>query len=41
MLDSSTNLALSIKKAKKYSNRNNIPLLESNQLKKYVYQNVY
>lgn len=38
MLDSTTNMALSIKKAKKYASKNNIPLLESSQLKKYVYQ---
>jgi 3,4-dihydroxy 2-butanone 4-phosphate synthase len=41
MLDSTTNMALSIKKAKKYANKNNIPLLESSQLKKYVYQDAY
>lgn len=41
MLDSTTNMALSIKKAKKYASKNNIPLLESSQLKKYVYQDVH
>lgn len=41
MLDSTTNMALSIKKAKKYASKNNIPLLESSQLKKDVYQDVY
>jgi 3,4-dihydroxy 2-butanone 4-phosphate synthase len=33
MLDSTTHRALSITKAKKYASKNNIPLLESNQLK--------
>ena len=41
MLDSTTHRALSIKKAKKYAIKNNIPLLESIQLKKDVYQDVY
>ena len=41
MLDSTTHRALSIKKAKKYAIKNNIPLLESSQLKNYVYQGLY
>jgi 3,4-dihydroxy 2-butanone 4-phosphate synthase len=41
MLDSATNRALSITKAKKYAIKNNIPLLESSQLKNDVYQDVY
>jgi 3,4-dihydroxy 2-butanone 4-phosphate synthase len=41
MLDSKTYKALSIDKAMKYAFKNNIPLLESNQIRSYVYQNVH
>ena len=40
MLDSRTYKALSIDKALTYAGKNNIPLLESNQIRSYVYQNV-
>jgi 3,4-dihydroxy 2-butanone 4-phosphate synthase len=41
MLDSKTYKALSIDKGMKYAFKNNIPLLESNQIRSYVYQNVH
>lgn len=41
MLDSKTYKALSIDKAMNYAGKNNIPLLESNQIRSYVYQNVH
>lgn len=41
MLDSKTFKALSIYKAVKFASKNNIPLLESSQIRNYVCQNVH
>jgi 3,4-dihydroxy 2-butanone 4-phosphate synthase len=40
MLDSSTGKALSIDRGRNYASKNNIPLIESSELKKDLYQDI-